>query len=53
MKAVNLNTGSLDFIKSTDGEYVFLEVNPAGQFGMTSASCNYYLHKEIANYLTN
>ena len=51
MKAMELNTGSIDFIKSTDNEYVFLEVNPHGQFGMVSAPCNYYLEEKIADYL--
>jgi hypothetical protein len=35
------------------GEYVFLEVNPIGQFGMVSAPCNYNLEKKIAQYLIN
>jgi len=51
MNSIHLNTGSLDFIKSIDGRYVFLEVNPAGQFGMTAYPCNYKLHKEVANSL--
>jgi ATP-GRASP peptide maturase of grasp-with-spasm system len=51
MNSINLNTGSVDFIKSVDGRYIFLEVNPAGQFGMTAYPCNYQLHKEIANNL--
>lgn len=51
MNKLNLNTGSIDFIKSKLNEYVFLEVNPAGQFGMTAYPCNYPLHKEVANYL--
>ncbi|MNQ59911.1 hypothetical protein D3C85_741740 [compost metagenome] len=54
MDAIGLNTGSLDIIKSViNGEYYFLEVNPFGQFGMTSAPCNYNLHKEVANFLIN
>lgn len=51
MNRVNLKTGSLDFIKSTDGKYYFLEVNPVGQIGMTSFSCNYHLYEIIAKYL--
>lgn len=52
MNAMGLNTGSLDFIKNQDGEYVFLEVNPVGQFGMVSKPCNYYLEEKIALFLT-
>ncbi len=48
---LSLNTGSIDLIRSVDGEYYFLEVNPSGQFGMTSLPCNYNLHKEVALFL--
>jgi ATP-GRASP peptide maturase of grasp-with-spasm system len=53
MNNVNLNSGSLDFILDTNGSYYFLEVNPVGQFGMTSFPCNYYIEKDIANFLTS
>lgn len=48
MLKLGLNTGSLDMIKADDGEYYFLEVNPSGQFRMTSLPCNYDLHHEVA-----
>ena len=48
MRKLGLNTGSLDMIKADDGEYYFLEVNPSGQFRMTSLPCNYNLHYEVA-----
>lgn len=52
MKSINLNTGSLDIIKSSkNGKFYFLEVNPSGQFGMTGNPCNYNLHQKVANYL--
>jgi ATP-GRASP peptide maturase of grasp-with-spasm system len=51
MLELNINCGSIDIIKSVEGEYIFLEVNPVGQFGMTSYPCNYNLEKKIANYL--
>jgi ATP-GRASP peptide maturase of grasp-with-spasm system len=53
MKKLNLNFGSIDMIVNTNGEYVFLEVNPLGQFAMTSYPCNYYLDKIIAKQLQN
>lgn len=53
MKRVNLNTGSIDLILNKNGEYVFLEVNPVGQFGMVSIPCNYYLEYEVAKSLIN
>lgn len=46
-----LETGSFDLIFNDNDEYVFLEVNPSGQFGMVSKPCNYYLEREIAKSL--
>lgn len=51
MKKLDLNCGSIDMIVTPENEYVFLEVNPVGQFGMVSYPCNYNLEKLIANYL--
>ena len=50
-KKSDLNSGSFDLIKTIDNNYVFLEVNPVGQFGMVSYPCNYFLEEKIANYL--
>lgn len=51
MTAIGLNCGSIDMIRGTDGLYYFLEVNPTGQFGMTSSPCNYALFERVAEYL--
>lgn len=51
MSSLKLNTGSLDFIKSKDGKYFFLEINPAGQYRMMSQRCNYNLEKKVAEWL--
>ncbi|MGE0568122.1 MAG: grasp-with-spasm system ATP-grasp peptide maturase [Bacteroidia bacterium] len=51
MNALDLNSGSIDIIKSKQNEFVFLEVNPAGQFGMISDACNFNLERKIAKYL--
>jgi ATP-GRASP peptide maturase of grasp-with-spasm system len=51
MKELQLKNGSLDFVLTTNGDHYFLEVNPLGQFGMTSYPCNYKLEKKIAQYL--
>jgi hypothetical protein len=48
---LNLNSGSADIIIDQAGRYIFLEINPIGQFGMVSSPCNYYLEKEIAAFL--
>ena len=50
-KYFNLNSGSFDIIKDKKGKYIFLEVNPVGQFGMVSQPCNYNLEQKIAKYL--
>ncbi|MGH2666108.1 grasp-with-spasm system ATP-grasp peptide maturase [Flavobacterium sp.] len=52
MKNLDLNSGSIDMIVTPDDNYVFLEVNPVGQFGMTSFPCNYNIEKKIAEYLS-
>ena len=51
MKKLNYDTGSIDMIITLENDYVFLEVNPVGQFGMTSFPCNYNIEKKIAEYL--
>ena len=38
-------------IRASNGNYYFLEVNPVGQFGMTSIPCNYDLHEVVAKHL--
>lgn len=48
---LNLNSASIDLIYSTQKEFVFLEINPIGQFGMVSYPCNYQIEKLIAEYL--
>lgn len=53
METCGLTTGSLDLIRSVQGEYYFLEVNPIGQFSMVSSPCNYNLEKKVAEYLIN
>jgi ATP-GRASP peptide maturase of grasp-with-spasm system len=51
MNELDLETGSLDFVKTRDGRLVFLEVNPVGQFLMVSLPCNYYLERKVASLL--
>jgi ATP-GRASP peptide maturase of grasp-with-spasm system len=47
----NLNCCSVDTLVSRTGKFYFLEVNPVGQFGMTSYPCNYQIEKRIAEFL--
>ncbi|WP_425656638.1 grasp-with-spasm system ATP-grasp peptide maturase [Tenacibaculum ascidiaceicola] len=50
---LNLTSCSFDLIYTPSKQYVFLEVNPIGQFGMVSYPCNYYLEEKIAYKLKN
>ena len=40
MRQLKLNTGSIDFIYSDTNQFVFLEINPSGQFDWLSVNCN-------------
>lgn len=51
MVRLSLVTGSVDMILTPSGDYVFLEINPAGQFGMTSYPCNYHIERDIADHI--
>lgn len=51
MKRLDINTGSLDFILTTEGDLYFLEVNPFGQFGLHSRQCNLEIEALIAKKL--
>lgn len=53
METIEIKSGSLDLIVDENGDYVFLEVNPIGQFAQVSIPCNYFIEKYIANYLIN
>ena len=52
MTTLKLNSGSIDLIKSKKGDYIFLEINPVGQYGFLSAACNFNIDYEIYKYLT-
>ncbi|MDR2917229.1 MAG: hypothetical protein LBV74_20735 [Tannerella sp.] len=51
MKKAHLQIGSFDMIYNQNDEYVFLELNPSGQFLGYSDRCNYAIEKYIARYL--
>lgn len=51
MKKLKLNCGSIDMIVTDENDYIFLEVNPIGQFGMVSFPGNFKVEKKIAQYL--
>lgn len=47
-----MSSGSIDLIVTPENDFVFLEVNPQGQFHWLSESCNYYIEKSIAQDLS-
>jgi hypothetical protein len=47
---MQLQTGSLDFIVDKDGNFIFLEVNPCGQYDIFN-SCNFQPDRWIARKL--
>lgn len=53
MDLLSLDSGSIDIIMSTTNEFYFLEINPVGQFGMVSLPCNYFIERDVANYLAS
>lgn len=53
MNFLNINCASIDIAVSKKWRYYLLDVNPIGQFGMTSKPCNYFLEKKVAEYLSN
>jgi len=51
MERLHINCGSFDLIFDRKEQYVFLEVNPVGQYDWLSQHCNYYIDKKIASEL--
>lgn len=50
-KKLKLNTGSIDMMYDSSGNYVFLEINPVGQLTMVSSGIGISLERVIANDL--
>jgi len=48
---LRLTSGSIDMILTPTNRYVFLEINPVGQFGQISKNTNYNIEKVIADYI--
>lgn len=53
MAKLELTFGAFDFIETPNGEYVFLEVNPTGEWGMLERDLNYPISKAIAEALVS
>jgi glutathione synthase/RimK-type ligase-like ATP-grasp enzyme len=51
MSILGMNCGSFDIIYTPQKEYIFLEVNPMGQYQWLDRHCNYFIDRHIANQL--
>lgn len=51
MVNLGLNFGAFDFILTPSGEYVFLEVNPVGEWGMLERDLDLPISTAIADFL--
>ena len=51
MKKLDLNSGSIDMLKTEEGEFFFIEVNPVGQFLGYGTQNNYKLEKKVSDWL--
>jgi hypothetical protein len=52
VKILNLSFGAIDLIKSKDGSYVFLEINPNGQWAWIENETGLNISDAIIEYLT-
>jgi ATP-GRASP peptide maturase of grasp-with-spasm system len=53
MNKLDMKSGSIDLIFTKESKYVFLEVNPIGQFMQVSIPGNFCLEKKIAMFLSS
>lgn len=53
MSKLTLTSGSIDMIVDNEGQYIFLEVNPVGQFSVVEDIGNFGLYKIIAKFLSD
>jgi len=51
MRRLKLNYGAIDLIEDENGEYVFLEINPNGQWAWIEKQAGYDISGEIARHL--
>lgn len=48
---LNLNFGAIDFVIDKNGEFIFLEINPNGQWAWIEKQLDYNISSEIVNLL--
>lgn len=52
MQELNLNFGAIDFVLDENGNFIFLEINPNGQWAWIEKRLNYPICATIVKYLT-
>lgn len=52
MQKLNLSFGAIDLIKTINGDFVFLEINPNGQWAWLDMELGLNISDEIINFLT-
>jgi glutathione synthase/RimK-type ligase-like ATP-grasp enzyme len=53
MKEVGLLYGAFDFIQTPDDKFVFLEINPSGEWGMLEKYLQHPISEALADALLN
>lgn len=53
MDSLSLQFCTMDLVKTTARDYVFLDLNPCGQYGWTESMTTMQINQAIANWLTN
>jgi glutathione synthase/RimK-type ligase-like ATP-grasp enzyme len=52
-KNLGLNFGAIDFVKDKNNNFIFLEINPNGQWAWIERQLDYNISQEICTLLTN
>ncbi|UUW08360.1 hypothetical protein NLG42_19900 [Flavobacterium plurextorum] len=50
---LGLNFGAIDFVKDKNNDFIFLEINPNGQWAWIERQLDYNISQEICTLLTN
>ncbi|NME72652.1 MvdC/MvdD family ATP grasp protein [Flammeovirga aprica] len=53
LELLNISFGAIDLIKQPNGEYIFLEINPNGQWAWIEMDTGLNISDEIINFLTS
>ena len=51
-KKLNISFGAIDLVRDKNGDYIFLEINPNGQWAWIEMETGLKISDEIINYLT-